>query len=160
MSAIGSEDRLQYIKCLSYYPVNNAKDFRMLKSYALILGTGLALTLAACAPPAAEQTPAETTQVEQVKPQTPETRPRNTQGQEGRQNPNADGQRRAPPEFVYAACDGLAADAACSFETPRGTREGVCRTRKDETRALCATPRPEGAGRGTGSQRGERPGGQ
>jgi len=36
------------------------------------------------------------------------------------------GRRQGPPAFALEACEGLAADAACSMETPRGTVEGTC----------------------------------
>ena len=113
----------------------------MSKQYALKFWCGLPLGLAACAPPATEPTPVEASQAEQVKPDSPDARAR-----ENRPRRNADGGRPSPPEIAYAACPDLVVEAACSFETLRGTRTGVCQTREGESRAVCFVQHPEALG--------------
>lgn len=136
----------------------------MFKQTALILGFSLTLALAGCA-----QTEAELPQVEQTKTESPDAdkstqgqRPQQgqRQGQGQRPGQRPDGQRRSPPEAAYAACASLAAQSACSVETPRGVRNGVCRTRGDDSRAFCAPERPQGDRGERGEGRRPRPGGQ
>jgi len=124
----------------------------MLKQYGLIIGLGLALSLAACAQTETEFPASDITKTESSE---AEKRP---EGQRPQQGQRGDGQRRTPPEAAFAACASLAAQSACSVETPRGTRAGVCRTRPGDDRAFCAPQRPEGGrgeGRGEGRPRAE-----
>jgi len=114
----------------------------MFKYGTLILGLGLAVSLASC-----DQTPASAPALEKAA--TPEVSksetPRTREGREGRPQ-SADGARegrRTPPESAFAACNSVAIGASCSFETPRGARTGVCRTRGGDDRAFCAGARPE-----------------
>jgi len=119
----------------------------MLKQYVVIFGLGLTLSLAGCAQtetevPATDQAKSESADAEK---RTESQRPRGDRG---------DRQGRTPPEAANTACASLAA--------PRGTREGICRTRPGDERAFCAPQRPNGArGEGRGEGRGERrrPGG-
>ena len=116
----------------------------MLKQYTMIIGLGLTLGLAGCA-----QTNKDLPSSEQVITESPDIA-KTEEGQ--RRRGNRDGQRRTPPAEAYAACASLALESACSFESPRGTRAGVCRVRPNDDRAICAVPRPEGGRRRRGGQ--------
>ena len=134
----------------------------MLKKYTVIIGLSLSLGLTACGQssvaPKAEQakpvlletkpTPSEAEKSTKTK--TPRANREGQAGREGRQ-------RRKPAESAYAACDNLEVKSACSVETPRGTREGFCRVRAGDERAVCFPKRPEG-GRNEGRR--PRPSGQ
>ena len=107
----------------------------MFKQYVLVLGLGLTLGLTACA-----QSGTSLPEPDQ------QSKPESTQTKESRdrQRPRRGGEGRTPPEAAFAACATLAAESACSFETPRGTRTGVCRTREGLDRAICVGERPQG----------------
>lgn len=118
----------------------------MFKQTALIIGLGLSISLTACSPssssaPDTASTPDTGSTPEASKPEAPRT----GENREARREGGGEGRRegRTPPEAAYAACASAAAQSSCSFETPRGTRNGVCRTRKGEDRAICAVQRPE-----------------
>ena len=123
----------------------------MIKQYTVILGLSFSLALTACAKstdaPQAEQATPETSQTQQ----SPESRsPRAGQGpragQDGRPGSGGRGGRegRTPPEAAYAACDNRDVQSVCTVETPRGTREGVCRIREGDERTVCMPSRSEG----------------
>ena len=123
----------------------------MIKQYTVILGLSFSLALTACAQstdaPQAEQAKPETSQTQQ----SPEPRsPRAGQGPRAKhpERPGSGGrggrEGRTPPEAAYAACDNLDVQSVCTVETPRGTREGVCRVREGDERALCMPSRSEG----------------
>ena len=124
----------------------------MLKQTALILGLGLTLTFAGCA-----QTEAELPTPEQAKTENSDAE-KQSEGQRPR-GQRGDDQRRTPPEAAFTACESVALGSACSVETPRGTRAGICRTFPNNDRAVCAPDRPEGGRGGRGEGR-PRPGGQ
>ena len=144
----------------------------MLKQTALIFGLGLTMVLAGCAQKAAEAPTPAPAKTESSDAEKPSDRPQRDgqrgdgqrgdgqrgDGQRG-DGQRGDGQFRTPPEAAYTACASLAAESACTVETPRGTRDGVCRTRPGDERAFCAPQRPDGARGGRGEGR-PRPGGQ
>lgn len=64
-------------------------------------------------------------------------------------------QHRAPPPEAFTACEGKAADAACTVTFGDRTIEGTCRTPppdSGETRLVCFPARPPG-GPGPGPDR-------
>ena len=142
----------------------------MLKKYTVIIGLSLSLGLTACGPssevPQAEKAKPEiSTSEKAAEPRTPRANREGRAGGEGRANPEGRANRqgrggregRTLPEAAYAACDNLEAQSACTVETPRGTRDGVCRVREGDERAVCFPRRPEG-GRNEGRR--QRPSGQ
>ncbi len=72
-----------------------------------------------------------------------------------------EGGGRGPPRQALTACDGKAADAACSFTGPRRAVQGACRNR--ENRMVCVPGRRAGRGgamgpgAGAGGRRGYQP---
>jgi len=104
----------------------------MFKQSALILGVSLSLALSACSK--TETSPTEPVQKEQAEKPMP-----------AKTEQKPDRERRTPPEAFYTACEGLEIGNACTIETKKGTRTGVCHVRKDETRALCRPDRPRPA---------------
>ena len=139
----------------------------MLKQYAVIIGLSLSLGLTACAQstdvPQAEQAKTEpSTSEKAAEPNAPRANREGRAGREGRggrEGREGRGGRegRTLPEAAYAACDNLEAQSACTVETPRGTRDGVCRVREGDTRAVCFPSRPEGGRREGGRPEGRRP---
>ena len=124
----------------------------MLKQYTLILGLGLTLSLGACSQ---SETDTKTTEpVQQT--QAPQISPQEGVRQDKRQRPANGRKGRTPPEAMFTACADLAIGNACSVETPRGTREGVCFMREGDERALCRPQRPQG-GQGNRGDRPQRP---
>ena len=122
----------------------------MFKQYAIIIGLGLSLGLTACAQSTDVQS------AEQAKPTSSDAaKSRERSGE--RRGPRAGREGRTLPEAAYAACDNLEAQSACTVETPRGTRDGVCRVREGDTRAVCFPSRPEGGRREGGRPEGRRP---
>lgn len=120
----------------------------MMKQYALILGLGLSLGLMGCTQSEADIS-TELPQVERSKPvssQAEQSKQDSSKAEKPseRRRPQGGGEGRKPPEAAYAACDNLAAESACTVETPRGSRTGVCKIREGNDRAVCAGPRPEG----------------
>lgn len=122
----------------------------MLKQYTLILGLGLTLSLGACSQ-SETKTPEPVQQT-----QTSKTNPQDGARQDRRQRPANGREGRTPPEAMFTACADLAVGDACSVETPRGTREGVCFMREGDERALCRPQRPQG-GQGDRGERPQRP---
>ena len=143
------------------------KEIRMLKQYAVIIGLSLSLGLTACgqssdAPQAEQAKPESSTTEKAAEPNAPRANREGRAGREGRANREGRAGRggregRTPPEAAYAACDNLEAQSACTVETPRGRRDGVCRVREGDERAVCFPRRPEG-GRNEGRR--QRPSGQ
>ncbi len=123
----------------------------MFKQYAIIIGLGLSLGLTACAQSTDVQS------AEQAKPTSSDAAKSGERSGE-RRGPRAGREGRTPPEAAYAACDNLAAQSTCTVETPRGTRQGVCRIREGNDRAVCMPSRPEGGRRPEGRR--PRPSGQ
>ena len=118
----------------------------MFKQYAIIIGLGLSLGLTACA---------QSTDVQSAEQAKPTSSDAAKSGE--RRGPRAGREGRTLPEAAYAACDNLEAQSACTVETPRGTRDGVCRVREGDTRAVCFPSRPEGGRREGGRPEGRRP---
>lgn len=72
------------------------------------------------------------------------------------------GEHRTPPPEALAACKSLAAGAACSFTSPRGSEDGTCFA--PEGKPLACRPKngPGGGGQGpqgqqTGQGNGQKP---
>lgn len=53
----------------------------------------------------------------------------------------AKGKRRGPPPEALAACEGLSENDVCSFESRRGSVEGVCRLSPQGKAPLACAPR-------------------
>lgn len=116
----------------------------------MIIGLGLSLGLTACAQSADVQ-PAEQAKTTSSDAAKSGERSGERRGFRG----NREG--RTPPEAAYAACENLEAQSACTVETPRGTRDGVCRIREGNDRAVCMPSRPEGRRSEGGRPEGRRP---
>lgn len=97
-----------------------------------LLGTILTLSfgMASCA--AAESEPPNEKQT------TSERGDRPQKGAKGEK-----GERRKPPQEAFDACADKAVEAACTFITPRGEREGTCKSGRGEDKEtlICAPAR-------------------
>ncbi len=47
-------------------------------------------------------------------------------------------ERKGPPPEAFTACNGLAVEAICTVETPRGKLSGTCQAPRDEGELVCA----------------------
>jgi hypothetical protein len=70
----------------------------------------------------------------------------------GQRTGQGGGARRGPPPEALAACQSLAAGAACSFTSSRGAHSGSCFA--PEGKALACRPARGGAGEGPGQGQG------